>query len=64
METRTEIIFVPKISTETLSPEDAARLLVLAHEGYLMDPYMLNQQGSASVGSPDEGQNQAAAGSS
>lgn len=33
---RTELIFVPKISTECLSPEDAARLLILARESYMM----------------------------
>lgn len=36
MDPRTEVIFVPKISTESLSPEDAARLLILARESYMM----------------------------
>lgn len=33
---RTELIFIPKISTECLTPEDAARLLILARESYMM----------------------------
>ena len=49
MDLRTELIFVPKISTEVISPEDAAMYLVLARKSYLEDPHCMIKQDNEST---------------